>query len=146
MGDLQAHIPVETRGSVVHRPKNVARLLDIRDDEMLVDRRDREPLSDERLDLVLVFFAFRDGLVEDSRVRRYAAEPFPGRAPLQFAAANHLPGQVVEPVALALLKELPQGGHDDFLLSPPATTVPVCSLVTSSTASIEACRLYRSNP
>jgi hypothetical protein len=105
-GDLETHVSIQPCGFVVHGPKNVARFVNVRDRHTLVDAGDRKPFPHAGLDLIVVFVALGDRLLERGGIGRHAAEAFLRHATRTRACANPLSRQVVEPVALTVIEEL----------------------------------------
>ncbi len=98
-GDFEADVAVVAVGLVVDRLEGVERGLDVGDGERLVDRVDPVPFADHHLDVVVVFLALADRLLEDARVGGHPAEAVLLDQAGQLAGVEHLAADVVEPDA-----------------------------------------------
>ena len=104
-GDLDRDKPVGAAGLVEDRPERVAGGDDVLGDQRLVRFGDARPPCPQPRKRLFIFGTFRDRLLEDGRVARHPGESIFLDEPSQFARANELPVDVVQPDALP---DLPQ--------------------------------------
>lgn len=111
--DLEADEAILPIGRVIHRPQDVAGVLNVGDDEPLIDMVDITPLSHELLNLLVVTIAARNGFVENGGIRGDTTQSLLSDAPFQLVARDLATGEIIEPVTLAMFDQLEQRIHDD---------------------------------
>jgi hypothetical protein len=129
---FQAHIAVAALGLGVDGLQDVGRRLDVGDGQMLIDlRQTAVAFCQEGPDRVRIVAAVANRLLEDRGVRRQTLQPILFDHPLQFAALDQAPLEIVEPGRLAARLELLQRvrrGHRPVSLG-------VCDLICARAAS-----------
>ena len=112
--DLEADVAVQATGVAVHGQQRIAGVANVLAGEFLVDLQRRPAGARTAGDLLVVGGAAADGLAEDGRVRGDAAQAFLPDPAREIPAAEQVPGEVVHPVALAVVGQFAQAVHRDL--------------------------------
>jgi hypothetical protein len=123
---LEAHIAVSHARFVVRRSQDVARRLYVSHDQIFVDLVRRQAAGGFRVDLFVIQMRAGDGVVERLRIRGNAAQRLVAHTPCEVPPAQSLSIQIVQPIALSVLRQLQQGIHFPALGSP---SCPVLRLI-----------------
>jgi len=139
---LQADVAVDTAALVVDRAQHVAGVAHIAHHHGLVDLRRGAAGGEGVTDFVVVVAAAADCLVENRRVRGDAAQAVLADAALEFAAGDLVAGEIVQPVALPVCRQLEQGIGLHWRLLDGGRTKPALSLSASFSAALRKKRAH----
>ena len=115
--NLDADIAVGTAGRLIHRAQCVRRLPDVLDRQMFENlARGAVVRAQQPRDGVVIGVGAADGLLEDGRVRRDAAQAVVVDELFQGAACDKIAGYEIEPHGLAAIRKRAQWIHDRLFL------------------------------
>jgi hypothetical protein len=105
-GDFQANIAVLAFRLIVYRAQNVARVADIRCDQLFVDFGRGASSRGKARDVAVILAAASDRLLEYRGVGGDPPQILVSHSVGKLATRDHVPSQIVHPAALTISEKL----------------------------------------